>query len=83
MSNSFIVCPTHFSRGGENFSKGASSSLVTGLMIHITQFADCSLRTAVTLTICMVYTQINSILTKYWVETESSIAFSETQKYGL
>jgi len=34
MSNSFKLCPTHFYRGGENFSRGYRHScapLVTGL----------------------------------------------------
>jgi len=33
MSNSFKICPTHFSRGGENFSRGASLPLVAGLVL--------------------------------------------------
>jgi len=32
MSNSFKLCPTHFSRVGENFSRGVSPPLVTGLV---------------------------------------------------
>jgi len=35
MSNSFEIRPTDFSCGGENFSKGASPPMVTGLWTSV------------------------------------------------